>query len=160
MPKVLRKKLLYPLIFLTFVICLITLWLLATRTATTQINSEAIITENKVNKVIPKLNPQCRCSLPPEHFTKPHLVQPPFGEVTIVCCETSKGIINIAVHLTWAPQGARRFLDMVESRFFHTKVPLFRALKNCLIQFGLAGTCFICRYSYMHCIVCLNLSPL
>ena len=157
MPKVLKKSLFYPLIFFTFIIGLITLWLFATRTASTQINSNTIITENKLNKVIPKFNPQCRTSLPPDHFTKPHLVRPPPGEVTIVCCETTKGIINIAVHLTWAPLGARRFLDMVESEFFHTKVPLFRALKNFLIQFGLAGTCFICRYSYMHCIVCFNL---
>ena len=149
MPKVLKKKLHYPLIFLTFIIGLISLWMIATRTATSQINSKTIITENKVNKVIPKLNPQCRSSLPPEHFTKPHLVRPPPGEVTIVCCETTKGVINIAVHLTWAPLGARRFLDMVESEFFHTKVPLFRALKNFLIQFGLAGTCFIGLYMFL-----------
>lgn len=32
-----------------------------------------------------------------------------------------------------------RFLDMVRSGFFETEVPLFRALKNFLVQFGLAG---------------------
>jgi hypothetical protein len=32
-----------------------------------------------------------------------------------------------------------RFLDMVRSNFFSTKVPLFRALKDFLVQFGLAG---------------------
>ena len=60
--------------------------------------------------------------------------------MTIVCCGTTKGVINIAVHLSWAPRGATRFLEMVKSGFFESQVPLFRALKDFLIQFGLAGT--------------------
>jgi hypothetical protein len=75
-----------------------------------------------------------------------------------------QGVLNVAVHHDWAPIGAGRltlfdgphgerqrmcayrplcvvprFLDMVRSNFFSTKVPLFRALKDFLVQFGLAG---------------------
>ena len=59
--------------------------------------------------------------------------------MTLVCCETTKGILNIAVHPSWAPIGAKNFLNMVESKFFSSKVGLFRALQGFLVQFGLAG---------------------
>lgn len=75
----------------------------------------------------------------PEFDTRPHIVPPPPGPVTLVCCNTTKGILNIEVHPSWAPLGAERFLLMVKEKFFSTKVPLFRALKNFLVQFGLAG---------------------
>lgn len=81
----------------------------------------------------------CLDYLPRDHFYKPHLVTPPEGPVHIVCCQTTKGVMNIAVHNTWAPLGAARFMDMVTSGFFEVRVPLFRALKGFLIQFGLAG---------------------
>ena len=68
-----------------------------------------------------------------------HIVEPPSGSITLVCCNTTKGVINIEVHPTWAPKGAERFLHMVRSGFFSTHVGLFRALKNFLVQFGLAG---------------------
>ena len=68
-----------------------------------------------------------------------HIVPPPEGNITIVCCSTTKGEVTIAVHPTWAPLGAARFLDMVIEGFFSTKVGLFRSLKNFLVQFGLAG---------------------
>ena len=59
--------------------------------------------------------------------------------MTIVCCNTTKGTLNIEVHPSWAPNGAERFLFMVKDGFFKTKVGLFRALKGFLVQFGLAG---------------------
>lgn len=68
-----------------------------------------------------------------------HIVPPPPGNVTIVCCNTTAGVLNIEVHPSWAPVGAARFLDMVRDNFFQTKVPLFRALRGFLVQFGLAG---------------------
>ena len=82
----------------------------------------------------------CRYNLPEDYFHYKHIVVPPEGPVTLVCCSTTKGPMNIAVHSTWAPLGAARFLEMVETKFFSTRVPLFRALKGFLVQFGLAGT--------------------
>ena len=66
-----------------------------------------------------------------------HLVPPPAGRVTIVCCQTTKGEITVAVHPSWAPLGAQRFLEMVTSGFFSSKVGLFRSMKSFLVQFGL-----------------------
>ena len=71
--------------------------------------------------------------------TGDHIVPPPAGPATLVCCQTTKGALNIAVHQTWAPIGAQHFLDLVNTNFFSTKVGLFRALKGFLIQFGLPG---------------------
>ncbi|KAJ1432710.1 hypothetical protein B484DRAFT_327133 [Ochromonadaceae sp. CCMP2298] len=67
------------------------------------------------------------------------MVPPPAGPVTLVCCNTTAGVLNIEVHPAWAPLGAARFLQMVRSGFFGTEVGLFRALKGFLVQFGLAG---------------------
>lgn len=80
----------------------------------------------------------CLDSLPyPD--TRSHIVPPPAGNVTLVCCQTTAGILNFEVHPSWAPNGAARFLQMVDEGFFSTQVPLFRALKGFLVQFGLAG---------------------
>lgn len=49
--------------------------------------------------------------------TRRHIVSPPPGLVTIVCCNTTKGILNIEVHPSWAPNGAKRFLHMVHFIF-------------------------------------------
>lgn len=68
-----------------------------------------------------------------------HMVAPPNGPVHIVCCNTTVGPLNIEVHPTWAPNGAMRFIDMVEKGFFSTRVGLFRAMKGFLVQFGVAG---------------------
>ena len=68
-----------------------------------------------------------------------HIVPPPLGNITIVCCNTTKGEITIAVHPTWAPLGAARFLGMVRDHFFESRVGLFRCMKHFLVQFGLAG---------------------
>ena len=72
-----------------------------------------------------------------------HMVTPPADTdtegVTLVCCDTTKGPWNILVHHSWAPFGARRFLDMVEAAYFETTVPLMRCVRNFLCQFGLNG---------------------
>lgn len=98
---------------------------------------------------IKKAPPQCPYSklsdlTPSERHPKAsetrHIVNPPEDtKVTLVCCETTKGFWNIAVHHSWAPLGALRFLDMVTSGYWDQTVPLMRCVQNFLCQFGLAG---------------------
>eukprot|EP01038_Epipyxis_sp_PR26KG_P009265 gene9265-12481_t len=84
--------------------------------------------------------PGCLSTIPSHEIDdRKHIVDPPKGPVTIVCCNTTVGTLNIEVHPAWAPLGTQRFLDMVRSGFFSTNVGLFRALKGFLVQFGLAG---------------------
>lgn len=72
--------------------------------------------------------------------TDRHMVTPPQGgNVTLVCCHTTVGPWNILVHHKWAPNGAQRFLDMVQSGYFDTGVPLMRCIADFLCQFGLNG---------------------
>jgi cyclophilin family peptidyl-prolyl cis-trans isomerase len=85
---------------------------------------------------LPLLDPNCRQNVPLDH--RQHIVTPPSGPVSLVCCKGTTGIFNIAVHHAWAPIGAQRFMNMTREGFFtHPGVPLFRALKNFLVQFGL-----------------------
>ena len=64
-----------------------------------------------------------------------HAFQPPKdGQVTLVCCNTTAGPISIAVNHTWAPQGAERFLAMVRSKYFSSKVAFMRCVHNFLCQ--------------------------
>lgn len=50
----------------------------------------------------------------PEEDRVLHIVHPPVGAVShLVCCNTTSGLFTIAVHRTWAPIGAARFMDMV-----------------------------------------------
>lgn len=75
-----------------------------------------------------------------ENAMRPHIVDPPSDtKVSLVCCHTSVGPWNIAVHHSWAPLGAQRFLDMVTVNYFSRPVPLMRCIANFLCQFGLAG---------------------
>lgn len=70
-----------------------------------------------------------------------HIVDPPKDtKFSLVCCETTAGSMSIAVHHSWAPLGAQRFMDMVTSQYFSNKVPLMRCVKDFLCQFGLAGS--------------------
>lgn len=70
-----------------------------------------------------------------------HMVTPPQGgTLSLVCCHTTKGPLNIAVHAKWAPNGAQRFLEMVRSDYFNTGVPMMRCIQDFLCQFGLAGS--------------------
>lgn len=68
-----------------------------------------------------------------------HMVAPPAdGKMTLVCCQTTQGPWNIAVHHNWAPLGAQRFLEMVRTGYFSTQIPLMRCIKEFLCQFGLS----------------------
>eukprot|EP00930_Biecheleria_cincta_P038381 TRINITY_DN26373_c0_g1_i1.p1 TRINITY_DN26373_c0_g1~~TRINITY_DN26373_c0_g1_i1.p1 ORF type:complete len:442 (-),score=59.75 TRINITY_DN26373_c0_g1_i1:178-1503(-) len=71
----------------------------------------------------------------PEHPAGPG----PAGATSMVRCNTTAGPISIQVHEAWSPHGAKRFVDMVESGFFSTKVALFRAVRSFLCQTGISG---------------------
>eukprot|EP00934_Nitzschia_sp_Nitz4_P000954 Nitzschia sp. Nitz4//scaffold136_size62208//22497//23507//NITZ4_006365-RA/size62208-processed-gene-0.34-mRNA-1//-1//CDS//3329535609//954//frame0 len=79
----------------------------------------------------------------PEHEVYPqagerHMITPPSGgKLSLVCCDTTAGPLDIMVHHKWAPIGAARFMDMVTSGYFNSQVPLMRCVKNFLCQFGL-----------------------
>ena len=67
-----------------------------------------------------------------------HMITPPQGgKLVLVCCDTTQGNMNVLLHENWAPLGVARFLEMVKSHYFETKIPLFRCTDAC--QFGLAG---------------------
>lgn len=70
-----------------------------------------------------------------------HIVTPPLdtSPVSLVTCSTTAGYLHILVHASWAPLGAQRFLQMVNSKYFSTKVALMRCVKLFLCQFGIAG---------------------
>ncbi len=90
------------------------------------------------NKHSKHIHSQCLSTITSANYGT-HMVTPPAGSVTLVCCVTTKGVFNIAVHPTWAPIGAANFLNMVTTEFFSTKIALFRALKGFIIQFGLSS---------------------
>lgn len=50
--------------------------------------------------------------------------------------QTSKGDFVVEVHRDWAPFGADRFYELVQSRFFDD-ARFFRVLKGFVVQFGL-----------------------
>ena len=52
--------------------------------------------------------------------------------------ETSKGLVVIAVHRDWAPRGADRFRELVESRYYD-EARFFRIRKGTWVQFGIAA---------------------
>jgi hypothetical protein len=71
-----------------------------------------------------------------------HIVNPPSDgstPVTLVTCTTTVGYLHILVHPAWAPIGATHFLDMVNTKYFSSKVALMRCVKGFLCQFGIAG---------------------
>lgn len=75
-----------------------------------------------------------------------HMVDPPKGgKITLVCCDTTKGPMSIAVHHNWAPLGSQRFLEMVTDNYFSSKVAMMRCAKNFLCQFGIAGEPYLNR---------------
>ena len=63
------------------------------------------------------------------------MAQPPAVKVRL---DTSKGPIVIAVHRDWAPRGAARFLELVESGYYD-EGRFFRIRKGTWVQFGIAG---------------------
>lgn len=79
--------------------------------------------------------------LHPQAGPERHIVSPPRDEypVTLVTCRTTAGYLHILVHPSWAPLGAQRFLQMVKTEYFSSKVALMRCIKHFLCQFGIAG---------------------
>jgi peptidyl-prolyl cis-trans isomerase A (cyclophilin A) len=71
---------------------------------------------------------------------KRHMIDPPQGgQLSLICCHTTKGPWNILVHHKWAPKGAGRFVEMVQKGYFSSKVPMMRCLRGFLCQFGLSS---------------------
>jgi peptidyl-prolyl cis-trans isomerase A (cyclophilin A) len=52
--------------------------------------------------------------------------------------ETTKGDVVIAVVSEWAPRGAERFKELVESGFY-TDIRIFRVVPDFVVQFGMHG---------------------
>lgn len=77
----------------------------------------------------------------PQASASRHIVDPPADtRIDLVCCTTTAGPWSIAVHHSWAPLGAARFMEMVRAEHFSSpKVPLMRCIRNFLCQFGLNG---------------------
>jgi peptidyl-prolyl cis-trans isomerase A (cyclophilin A) len=53
----------------------------------------------------------------------------------MVNCQTTKGLLEIAVEPDWSPNGAQRFLQMVDDGYY-SHVPLFRCVERFVCQFG------------------------
>ena len=49
-----------------------------------------------------------------------------------------KAFFDVEVHPKWAPKGAARFKEMVDTQFFRN-VKFFRVIKNFMAQFGISG---------------------
>lgn len=79
--------------------------------------------------------------LHPVANTQRYIVQPPHDDepINLVTCQTTKGYLHIVVHTSWAPLGAERFLQMVNAKYFSSKVALMRCIRNFICQFGIAG---------------------
>lgn len=54
-----------------------------------------------------------------------------------ISCETTKGPLLFEIYRDWAPNGADRFVELVQTGFF-TDIALFRCVKDFLTQFGIS----------------------
>ena len=71
----------------------------------------------------------------PDGNNRRHAYDPPEdGVITLVCCDTTAGSLSVAVHDNWAPLGAERFLDVVQSNYFSSKVALMRCVRKFICQ--------------------------
>mmetsp|Transcript_36846 Transcript_36846/g.47611 ORF Transcript_36846/g.47611 Transcript_36846/m.47611 type:complete len:484 (-) Transcript_36846:1050-2501(-) len=70
---------------------------------------------------------------------------PKSKEGVVVECLTTKGSVYIEVMKEWAPYGAERFIRLVNSNFFSSKVALFRVVPEQLVQFGISGNVSISK---------------
>jgi cyclophilin family peptidyl-prolyl cis-trans isomerase len=59
-------------------------------------------------------------------------------ELFNVRLETSKGVIVIEIHRTWAPQGVDRFYNLVRAGYYD-QVRFHRVIKDKWVQFGING---------------------
>merc|ERR1712087_418436 len=57
-------------------------------------------------------------------------------QLETVHCELTTGPLTIEVHPEWAPIGSKRFLELVDAKYFDG-CALFRAIKGFLVQFGI-----------------------
>lgn len=58
------------------------------------------------------------------------------SDVVTVELQTSKGPVRLQVVPSWAPLGARRFLELVQDRYFQD-IAIYRGIAGGLVQFGL-----------------------
>jgi len=77
----------------------------------------------------------------PDSFIRPKLPKhaPSSSSSVMVECSSSTGSIYIEVFKSWAPIGANRFLELVNTDFFSSKVALYRVVSNFVVQFGING---------------------
>ncbi|CAK9002767.1 unnamed protein product [Durusdinium trenchii] len=61
---------------------------------------------------------------------------------------TTKGTIKLRVVPSWAPKGAQRFLQLVSDKYY-TDLPIYRAVPDFLIQFGVTTDDRYGRYEAM-----------
>lgn len=60
------------------------------------------------------------------------------GNTFVVRLETSKGNIDIEVHPEWAPEGSKRFRELVEMGFYD-ECRFFRVVPDFMVQVGMNG---------------------
>ncbi len=64
---------------------------------------------------------------------------PPDDVVTAYTMTTSKGVITLETHQSWAPNGVDRFEELVAANFFDD-ARFFRVVPGFVVQFGINGT--------------------
>jgi hypothetical protein len=52
-------------------------------------------------------------------------------------CQTTKGSFEIEVYRDWSPNGADRFIDLVNDGFY-TDIAMYRSVEGFLTQFGIS----------------------
>jgi hypothetical protein len=74
-----------------------------------------------------------------------HMTTPPDGgKLSLMCCQTTKGNLNLLLHHKWGPLGVAHYLDMVAAGYFSlSTIPLFRCTDAC--QFGLSANATMTR---------------
>ncbi|HEX6986714.1 MAG TPA: peptidylprolyl isomerase [Planctomycetaceae bacterium] len=73
---------------------------------------------------------------PPEEVAEP--TAPEEGDTYDVRLETTEGDVLVRVHESWAPRGAERFRELVESGYYDG-AKVFRVVEGFVAQFGMAA---------------------
>ena len=90
--------------------------------------------QNRINVLILSALVLASCSKAPEPARETKIEKAPVQYQ--VKFETSKGPFVVEVHREWAPFGADRFYELVQSHFFDD-ARFFRVLKGFVVQFGI-----------------------